>query len=734
MGGWRVGTTPGATPSLRPWLRPASFEYAITRGDQAALRLVAEVEERIADVSDPVLIVRQLVSRTVHRPTMSLIEERAKNGLFWTIHFELPLEILEGDQAMFALSTLGRLPVALPAPVLNSALATLLGSLPAGRPRIARTRRCLVAVGAGVAVATSTGALASAAAADTAPATVSTAPATSAPAASTPPTLTSSPATSPGAATQSAGRPSVTVTPNSTSAVVPSSPAPVVASVKSVKPSTAKTDTHVQSTTDHDRSTPTNVQAPAHSHKHHTASVGTALSITRTDAANACRRIVLPAKSSKRAHEPKPAWHNRRRSCLPEEAAPTYHHKHKHKRKHKGQEQRTHHSHALGQLQAPHHLLAHHVSGGAGLPSDHKQATHVVPATDRDSGSVSAAATGASTSVGNGFNVDPFTAQQLERFSKLDASLAQPPRFLVPIYKAAGRHFHIAWQILAAINAIETNYGNNLSISSAGAMGWMQFMPSTWRAWGIAADGDSRPNPYDPRDAIFSAARYLDAGGGMRSIRRALFAYNHAWWYVDAVLWRAQLITDHALGKRGGARGYALPLDLRYMDQLGRTDDGVDIEDAPDGVAVYSMTSGVVTAVASDPAGFGPNYPVILATRGPLAGQYIYYGHVAASLVKVGQHVLAGEPIAVMGHTGDATSLGHGHIEIGFSDASGDPLNHHGVGAWTPSGDAMHRVLIGLTTAFLSTAAERSRRSERAGAVTRLPTAFWRPLRMIGSR
>jgi murein DD-endopeptidase MepM/ murein hydrolase activator NlpD len=146
--------------------------------------------------------------------------------------------------------------------------------------------------------------------------------------------------------------------------------------------------------------------------------------------------------------------------------------------------------------------------------------------------------------------------------------------------------------------------------------------------------------------------------------------------------------------------GYALPLDGKYMRVFGRTDDGLDIEDAPDGAAVYSITPGVVTAVASDPSGFGPNYPVIRVTKGPLTGQYIYYGHVAASLVKVGQHVMSGQPIAVIGHTGDAAGLGHGHIEIGFSDSSGDPLNHHGAAAWTPSGAAMRRVLIALSAGF----------------------------------
>jgi murein DD-endopeptidase MepM/ murein hydrolase activator NlpD len=219
--------------------------------------------------------------------------------------------------------------------------------------------------------------------------------------------------------------------------------------------------------------------------------------------------------------------------------------------------------------------------------------------------------------------------------------------------------------------------------------------------YGTNVDGIGRANPYDPQDAIFSAARYLAASGAPKHMRKALFAYNHALWYVDAVLWRAQMISDHALrGHR--AKGYQLPLDRRYMRQLGRTDDGVDIEDAPDGTAVYSMTPGIVTAVASDPSGFGPDYPVVLVTKGPLTGEYIYYGHVAASLVKVGQKVLAGQPIAVMGHTGDAASLGHGHIEIGFSDASGDPLNHHGFGlnAWTPSGDAMRQLLVALTKTF----------------------------------
>jgi hypothetical protein len=297
-----------------------------------------------------------------------------------------------------------------------------------------------------------------------------------------------------------------------------------------------------------------------------------------------------------------------------------------------------------------------------------------------------------------GAYVDPFTAAEIAQFSHVSAATDQPPAFLIPIYKAAARRYHVPWKILAAINAIETDFGRDLAVSPAGAVGWMQFMPGTWLRYGVTADGRGRPNPDNPVDAIFSAARYLAASGASTDLRRALFAYNHALWYVDAVLWRARTIGNR--GVTALKAGYALPLDARYLHALGRTDDGLDVETAPDGAAVYSMTPGVVTAVASDPSGFGPNYPVVLVTAGPLAGRYIYYGHVAASLVHVGQHVLAGQPIAIMGHAGDAASLGHGHIEIGFSDAGGDPLNHHAGGPWTPSGDAMRVFIVRLSRAF----------------------------------
>ncbi|MGH2858799.1 MAG: lytic murein transglycosylase [Solirubrobacteraceae bacterium] len=118
----------------------------------------------------------------------------------------------------------------------------------------------------------------------------------------------------------------------------------------------------------------------------------------------------------------------------------------------------------------------------------------------------------------------------------------QIPPFLIPIYQAAGIEYDVPWQVLAAINEIETDYGRNLSVSSAGAVGWMQFLPSTWRKWGVDANGDGVADPYNPVDAIFTAARYLHAAGASTNLGRAIFAYNHAGWYVQSVLVRAQLI------------------------------------------------------------------------------------------------------------------------------------------------------------------------------------------------
>jgi murein DD-endopeptidase MepM/ murein hydrolase activator NlpD len=104
------------------------------------------------------------------------------------------------------------------------------------------------------------------------------------------------------------------------------------------------------------------------------------------------------------------------------------------------------------------------------------------------------------------------------------------------LWHRAGAAYGIPWQVLASINKIESNFGRNMGPSSAGAVGWMQFMPSTWLRWGTDATGDGIADPWDPEDAVFSAARYLAAAGAREDLYRGVFAYNHADWYVRDVL------------------------------------------------------------------------------------------------------------------------------------------------------------------------------------------------------
>jgi soluble lytic murein transglycosylase-like protein len=124
-------------------------------------------------------------------------------------------------------------------------------------------------------------------------------------------------------------------------------------------------------------------------------------------------------------------------------------------------------------------------------------------------------------------------------------SFYRVPLFLLPIYKAAAVQYGVPWQILAAINEIETDYGTDLSVSTAGAVGWMQFMPSTWLQYGVDALNAGYADPYNPVDAVFAAARYLRAAGAATNLRAAILAYNHSEEYVDSVLLRAKLISSY---------------------------------------------------------------------------------------------------------------------------------------------------------------------------------------------
>jgi len=148
------------------------------------------------------------------------------------------------------------------------------------------------------------------------------------------------------------------------------------------------------------------------------------------------------------------------------------------------------------------------------------------------------------------------------------------PPFLLPIYQACGTEYDVPWEVLAAINKLETNFGTNLGTSTAGAIGWMQFLPSSWQAYGLDANGDGRKDPYNPVDAICAAAHLLHVDGASHDLYGAIFSYNHADWYVQEVLANARaygkLPPDLVGSLTGLTEGAHFPVaaDATYADDL----------------------------------------------------------------------------------------------------------------------------------------------------------------------
>jgi Transglycosylase SLT domain len=137
-----------------------------------------------------------------------------------------------------------------------------------------------------------------------------------------------------------------------------------------------------------------------------------------------------------------------------------------------------------------------------------------------------------------------------------------PPAYL-RLYEAAAARYGLDWAILAGIGKVECDHGRDPdssctregAVNSAGAGGPMQFLASTWAKYGVDAEGAGGPDRWDPADAIYGAANYMRASGAPGNYRAAIYAYNHASWYVAEVEdWAARYRSPPAPSVSSAAR------------------------------------------------------------------------------------------------------------------------------------------------------------------------------------
>lgn len=225
--------------------------------------------------------------------------------------------------------------------------------------------------------------------------------------------------------------------------------------------------------------------------------------------------------------------------------------------------------------------------------------------------------------------------------------------------------------MLASIHRIETRFSENVAVSSAGAQGHMQFMPPTWASYGVDASGDGKADPWNVEDAIYSAANYLKASGAPDDWRGAIYAYNHAGWYVDEVLEYAGRFGEFDPGDvgecafDGGAGELAWPVEgpvtSPFGPRWGRMHEGIDIS-ASTGTPIHAAQTGRVE-LAAPTSGYG-NYVCIQHA----AKLSTCYAHLSTYRARAGTVVSRGEVIGLGGCTGHCFG-DHLHFEVRLGPA-----------------------------------------------------------------
>lgn len=282
---------------------------------------------------------------------------------------------------------------------------------------------------------------------------------------------------------------------------------------------------------------------------------------------------------------------------------------------------------------------------------------------------------------------------------------AIPPEFL-EYYREAEAMFGVPWNILAAVHRVETEFSTNMVESSAGAVGAMQFMPCTWVGWshptcgglgkgdfseselkdpsvvamyggyGTDGDGDGIPDPWNNKDAIMSAAKYLAANGAASGkVKKALYAYNNSSDYVEDVLAFANDYIQGAVpvfSNDGSAwpSPAATIITSGFKMRWGKQHQGVDIAAPGDstGISIVSFLPGTVS-FSGVRGGYGN---CIMIDHGN--GLVTLYGHMQhPSPLSAGDTVEAGQYIGNIGNTGGSYGA-HLHFEIRIDGTAIDPL------------------------------------------------------------
>lgn len=293
-----------------------------------------------------------------------------------------------------------------------------------------------------------------------------------------------------------------------------------------------------------------------------------------------------------------------------------------------------------------------------------------------------------------------------------------PPEYM-QYYLAAEKIYKVDWYYLAAFHSVETQFSTHPTmISSVGAEGHLQFMPCTWIGWsypackgsnggvkipdyikydpsmikrfggyGVDANKNGVASPWEIEDAIYTAAAYLSANGFSSNIDRAIYAYNHADWYVQKIKGNAISFRDAAVYAPNSGEVPALkpgdfmrpsmgsitsPFGYRSLGG-GAFHGGVDLSTGKNDTPVVATADGTITRVVSNcppigyfgskcGGGFG-NHVYVKHVVGGVTYEAVYGHFTKTAPLQVGQAVTQGQFLGLMGTSGSSTGI-HLHFEL----------------------------------------------------------------------